>query len=394
MDGTELVLAPEDVDALVGCLAHLDEAQAAEVAVHWLANQASSARDEPLALANIAMRAAKVEPETVAPMMDGLEQMWLESGAAEAGDLDAVEAIGQTYRSVGNSEKANQWVMRAYGAVIGSEESRATVEIDQLTRLAVLMREQGLTDVGTGYTAFAAALGVKARDGTLEGRWFRMRNLAAPLGTVETRQILEEELLDAQGNPRQGVAQVLSWTYHHLGEIEAWKDMLDQKAAQTSGDAKALWLLARSYAQSTVLVEPNPLIGEKWLSQALAASATDTVRLLALDELARGYMMIQKHETAIGLLESVAGQIDTDEGRERFEALQARVQTSAVRAESHRIRDLAIREARAKTAWRSELERRLDRARSEGDAEAVGRYSRLLERSGAEGAGWSDPLLE
>jgi len=375
-----LLLEPEQVDRLVRCLAVLDEAQAGEVAVLWLTEKAPSAKEEPLALASVAMRGARIDPESVAPMIGDLEQAWLESGAEKAGELQTVRTIVETYRALDDPEKARQWVMRAYAAAVGSEENRAAVSVNHLAALAGLMRRHGLTAVGKGYPAFAAALAREGREESLKKGWFTTPYLAAPLGTVEARQILQEALLDPQGNPRQGVARVLSWAYRQQGDFEAWEDLLDQRTGQTSGDTKALWLLARAYAESTGLAEPNPLVGRKWLDQALAAARTDPVRLLALDELTRGYVKIQRHQTAIDLLESVAGQMGTEEGREHLEALQAQMETTAAEAEIRRTRDRAIREARVKAAWRAELESRLKRARARDDREAVERYGRLLER--------------
>jgi hypothetical protein len=375
-----LLLEPEEVNALVDCMAALDESQAAEVAVLWLQDQMASTESEPHALANVAMRAARIDPEAVTAMVADLEQRWLEARVDEAGDLRAIEAIAETYFAVGDPDKGREWIMRAYAALVGSEESRASVEVDQLASLAGLMQRHGLTGRGTGYAAFASALVVKACEDGLKSNWFRMQSLASLLCTVEARETLRDGLLDPAGSPRSGIAQLLSWAHRYQEDVHTWNEFLEGKVEQASGDAKALWLLARAYSESTVIAEPNPLAGQTWLNQALAASNTDSVRLLVLGELARGYVAIQKPEMAIDLLESATGQMSSEEGRGELEALQVRMETAAARAEIERTRDLAHRAARSKAVWRAELERRLERARAEGNDEAIARYSGLLEQ--------------
>ena len=239
--------------------------------------------------------------------------------------------------------------MRGYTALVGSEEARSTVTLGQLRDLAIFLDHHLLVGPGQGYPAFAAALARLARRGGLASGAHVV--LAFPLGTPEARRILAAELLDGQGDPRLGVAKVLSWAYRNAGELTAWRDSLDQNIAASQGDTKALWLAAKGYAVTLLPERPNLLRRKRWLNRALAAAGTEQGRLVVLGEFAEHYRRLGRPDVGAEMLESLQHQfsgealaavedlhqqLEREAERRRARAVRERIAAERSRARAHR----------------------------------------------------------
>jgi len=369
-------LDPSALAELVECIATLDESQAPQVAIPWLDNQKPSDEARPGDLARVVAATAKVAPDAVMSRMQAMEDIWQTSDIPERGDLDAVRAIAHAYYVLGEVEKGQEWLMRGYTSVVGSNEARSTISLDTLRSLGVILEEFGMTGKGRGYPAFAAALACKARE---TGFHTGLHDLfALPLGTDEARHLLEDELLDSVGTPRLDVAKILARAYRNAGKWHEWRDRVEERLAAASGNAslRAHWLLVRACTEAARSSPPNPMGGEEWLEQAFDMAQDAPTQFLALSERAHCYADTGKYDPATEIVDSASGQFQGTEWEDEVIALRQRVQEAQVHAE------LIAEEARRQVAFRhrQELRNRAEKARSRGDDGEVARYERLLDQ--------------
>ena len=287
--------------------------------------------------------------------------------------------MGNIWLAVPDKAKAQQWVMRGYELAFGTEESRASIDSNSLKFLGQYLDNVELTGEGKAYPAFAAVLAELAKKDELSpDKWWRYGYYAAPLGTPEMRNVLRAELTDANGAPRAAVAKVLAMAYRESGELKSWQGFLDERISSTSGDTKALWLLARSFAESIVPHEVSPLRGKQWLDQALASAESVGVRFEALSEIVNGYADIGKHDTGLQLLDSMSGQFSGTAGAEDVEALKESIKKAKIEYVAASKRYVEEMLAERERLTEAELQRRLDAAIKDDDEEAIRRYEQLL----------------
>ena len=79
-----------------------------------------------------------------------------------------------------------------------------------------------MTGKGKGYPGFAAAVARHLRQGS-DIPLSNCQAYALLLGTAESRQIVEDDLLDAQGNPRLAAVKILAGAYAMTGELPKWR---------------------------------------------------------------------------------------------------------------------------------------------------------------------------
>ena len=119
---------------------------------------------------------------------------------------------------------------------------------------------------------------------------------------------------------------------------------------------------------------PVAMRGKQWLDQALATAASTSCQLVVLNELANAHAAAGQPATALALLED-AGRKFTDV---RDLAAVAALRRGIEQGQSEDKREKLYAELRAMESYRDELRRRLAEAKSNGDAEAVRRYEKLL----------------
>ena len=393
-DATLAQMPSGEIRSLADSLSTMDGYQAAKLALKWFEThsnwQAAPARD----LVGLAFVAVQGDKKATAPLMDDLEQAWLAAESRQPLDLSAIYRVMRTWSRVGDDEMARAWVMRAYAVRVGTDEGRNSVDLVSLGRLADFMRMVGLTGKGKGYPAFAAALARHARAGTLAAGLARYAPrtywapcdpelLALPLGTPESRVVLQDDLVDGNGNPRLGVAKVLAWAYRNTGETDQWLAFLGEKTARTDGDAKALWCVAKAYADPLVPTRPNARRMKKGLDSALAAAATDQGRLIVLREYVDHYKGLDRPTVAADLLESIRGQFG-EESLAAIDAMQEELRREEVARKASAAQHQAAVEAAHKRARLKYALRRLSRAQAAGDSERVAQLEAAIEKLEAE----------
>jgi len=249
------------------------------------------------------------------------------------------------------------------------------------------MSQVRLTQPGTSYPAYAMALARLAKEGKLpetEPKW--IVQWSVPLGTPETQQTVQAELVDGQGIPRLVVTEILARAFRKTGKLDEWRGFLDGKVAAEglSGDVKACWLLARGYVESIAKAHtPHiryPLIGREWLDQALAAAESPSLRFRAVGEIVRGYAAIGRHDQGLAVLDSVAGQFaDTDAAKD-VNVLRKEIERAKVDHLAALARYKAEHAQRIAKARQRELKRRLAKARARGRRDMIERYEKLLQQ--------------
>jgi hypothetical protein len=349
-----------DAGCLLAALGGLGDSQVPAVAWIWLqhtSDMGSSARQ----LTEISHLAAgyggssQDKAAVVAKLETALEAAGGTYSPARQGEWLGVV---KTLVELGEIDKAKQWAMAGYQAALGSDEARAAADAQTLSWAANLLSTASMMD--QGYVAYAQVLARLAHEGKLGDSLAAMVDSGGPLGTPETRSIVEAEVADPNGCARLAVAGILSRAYRGTNELAAWKAKLDQRiaAAGDTGDLKAGWLLARAYAETLTQVHPYPLRGKDLLNQALAAAQSPSLRFQAVKALVDGYAAIDRHDQGVALLDSVAGQFDGTEMTSAVQKLRQDTLNGKQQMEQGLLVSKAAQESRNLRAWQDEMSRR------------------------------------
>jgi hypothetical protein len=210
---------------------------------------------------------------------------------------------------------AKVWAMNAYDAAVGSEESRAQMDLWTLGQVAETLSATGQIEEGKGYPAYVAAVVSLARKGGLttsaagdnEALWF----LSIPLCSVEARDAVKSELSDPSDHVNVSLAKILTWSYFKADKLDDWKQFLASKIAAEGGnaDAKARWLIGRGLAEAMDESGEamSPQKGLPYFRQAFEAAAADLVRIEALRYVAYAYAAAGPYDEGRSFL-AMAGQ--------------------------------------------------------------------------------------
>ncbi len=194
--------------------------------------------------------------------------------------------------------------------------------------------------------------------------------MSSLLCTPESRQLLQDELIDNQGNPRLAAAKILAWAYRDVGQLKDWRKLVDDKIAASQGDSKALWLAVKAYSDTLVTQPPNPLARKPGLDQALAAAASDPVKMAVLGELVELYKEAKREAAAADLLDSVKSQVGGDTAKS-IEGLQAQLRHDDAEHKAADARVQAARTVLQKEAQLQMLRKSLKQAQTAGDTGAA-----------------------
>jgi hypothetical protein len=379
-DDAMAAMKAAEFDALVKSVAALDKKEAAGLVLSWLRlKEGQVARQAaPAALAVLVLLLAEQDPEPLKPLMDAIEQHFLAADGRKPLNLVTIWHLMRIQFAVGNPDKAQAWVRRTYAVRLGTQAARNSIDPATLEGLAGLMVSAGLTGKGKGYVEFAAALATRAREGNLASG---SEELAAPLGTPEARQILEDALIvfvNSQENPRLGVAKTLAWAYRNVGELDAWRQFLEGKVGSSEGDTKALWLAAKAYTMTLLPDPPNPLRRKQGLEDALAAALSEPVRLTVLREFADYYRAISRPAVGALMLQSLKHQF-SGEAAETIGALQAGLQDAEAARQAGDTRAQSAAEVVRSGAQLKYYQACLEQVRTEGEQEEVARLQEAIQ---------------
>lgn len=369
-------LSREDRRALSEALRELgDKASAAQCAREWLAENQEDFAGQPLGdLVALVAIAAQGDRSQVVPLMEKIDALCLAQASAGQLPPGGFSTVARAWASVDDSGKARAWALRAYNVAVGSEQARADADVRTLNAVVGTMHHVGLLDRNSEeYPAFAEVAARLGREGKLADLEYSSGPYAhwgMLLQMPQSRQTLEAALVDDQGAPRLPVAKILAWAYRKADMSEAWRNKIDEKlAAATAPDTKALWMLVRAY------MEKQP-----WLDQALATAESESCRLCVLRELVAAHTAETRHDQALSLIDSLAGQFSAQESVAVLDALRQRVEQDRTEALARRVRRNAARQRKTTQVMRQELLRRLAVAEKKGNREETARLRQLVEQ--------------
>jgi|WetSurMetagenome_2_1015567.scaffolds.fasta_scaffold09763_3 hypothetical protein len=297
-----------DLRDLAAAISVVDEKAAAALALACISDPA---KQPNLIAADLAVLSWYAVPgtdrQTMTGVMTNLDKAWQASDAKTPLEVATVSQIARSWRMAGNAAKAEEWALRTYGARVGSETARQATDLPTLRQVADCVLQYAPPSAGRQYVGFSAALSQKigqgaaipAADASVYG---------AAMATPDAQQALRADLVDKQGRPNLAVARVLSWAALSSDTTTAWRTQADEQVTGASGDAKALWLVVRAYAQSVNSNGFNAVAGKPILDKALAAAATDGTRLTVLREIADYHRAMLSPGTAATIVASIKGQ--------------------------------------------------------------------------------------
>lgn len=144
------------------------------------------------------------------------------------------------------------------------------------------------------------------------------------------------------------------------------------------GDVLVTWLVAQSFAKGVIRSYLQPLAGFSELESAYVAAASTDYRFWALQEMVARLSSVDRGAEAKRMIQERGGQFAAAAQQQALASWTAKADELTAR---YRQRD-TTETASIRTAYRTELERRRQRAADRGDAVAVQRYTDQLSRLG------------
>jgi len=355
-----LELTPKESVSLVKTLTYLGDPNAALYARAWLdRNRDQLAASPPDYGCYMVATAARAGGPAVKALLKEADAVYRQRLQEDQVSVDEAVALGWAWLVARDKAKADDWAMQAHNLSVGSEELRQSAGFREVNRVAHLFyaawmaHEPGRIVPDKGYVGFASAAAELARQGALDDgmTWQQCRSWGAMLGTAETREILKAALADPAGQPRLAVARIVAWACARNGELDAWREYLDGRIDAASGDTKARWLLARAEAEAVRSPRYLAIRGRPWMSQALAAAASEACRVEALARLVLANADAGRFDLAESLLESVRDQFSAECQALELAPLAIRVDDLRNRAMAERI-EAAQRVAERRARYR------------------------------------------
>ena len=317
-------LAVNEMLGMTEAIKHLGVTSAAgQLALAWLSDEKTRNTCQPDDWGMAAEIAAHNDPAATAALMGQLEPAWLAALAAGHMSWQNVEMVARAWNMAGQQPKAQEWAVRTYAAAVANPEPS---EAEQLKRMDKVFEVFALVKLtGEGDTAIAGYLADLAKRGVLNDSLGNPPTLASGVATLEARSTLEAQLKDSNGAPRLMVAKILSWSNAKAGQLDTWKASLDTSVKFTAGDTRALWLLARAYAEGVGSAPYNPGAGRQWYEEAQAADVSEPAKVQVLLEVARAMSAVKMYKQALATLQSAGGQITSEQSAALLNALHQEI---------------------------------------------------------------------
>lgn len=294
-------------------------------------------------------------------------------------------AVKKAWLSLGRGDLAEKWAVREYIAFLGSDRGRMMIDPRNLTTIADLLSGAGLARKDRTYPEYLVAVLRLVESGQLESLSAEnLRRLSAPLGSEESRKMLKAALANPDGNPRREVLTLLAWSYQNTGEGDKWRDYASSLVAADGmkADANSRWMLAIARTQGAIQNAPTPDL--VWLNRALSTAESPALRLEALREVVRSYVLLAKYPSALEALdEGAAGLAQNDAAV--VASLREEVLAAQKAFEAQRLQGKAVQEKQLSDARLQELGRRLIAAKRRKDAVEVRRLEQIIEQTASGG---------
>lgn len=179
-------------------------------------------------------------------------------------------------------------------------------------------------------------------------------------------------LLTTSGGAAAMVAQGLGQAFKDAEKLDAWSGRVDQALHDAGfkslpGDKRAAWFLARAYIDEIQgEITASPLLGLKWVEQAMGAAESEPLRLACVRWIFVRRLAVQQFAEAEGMIKSVGGQFQSPLGKSTLASLNAAL-TPAKQAEEWRQNQLAAASQIAQLEGQLQsLQRTLEDAKKKG----------------------------
>ena len=298
-------LSADDFIAYVEALWCADGDECRKLIGAWFASEAAWAKSTAKQLAHLAALAAKIRPRELIdyPLshdtlnrLAALIQGEIDEGAA---DFEMLADMAKAWLGVYHGPNAQVWAAKACDLVLGTPAKRAAVAFNDARAVAELLKQTGTMSNVVASTQLAnAAVSLAARGQFILGPGDAER--FAPAATTTEGKALLMAALNV--GPDLGLAKVVGSGCRMHGSLLAWKADLNNRIAGSSGDTKALWLLARGHMDAYLVTPANTLRRFAWIKQAEKHGQSDVGKRMAVRERANFYRERQRPQLALKLL--------------------------------------------------------------------------------------------
>ena len=298
-------LSAEDFITYAGALWCADGDECRKLIGSWFASETAWAKSTAKQLARLAALAAKIRPRELIdyPLshetldrLTALIQGELDNGTA---DFETLSNITKAWMGAYHGPNAQIWAIKACDLVLGTPGKRAAVAFNDARAGAELLKQTGtFTDKTASVQLANAAVSLAARGQFILGPGDAER--FAPAATTKDGKAILMAALNA--GPDLGLAKVIGSGCRTHKALHAWKADLNGRIVGSSGDAKALWLLARGHMDAYLVTPANTLRRFAWVKQAEKHAENDAGKRMAVRERANFYRERQRPQLALKLL--------------------------------------------------------------------------------------------
>ena len=189
----------------------IDRAAGAHVAATWLKRTSANTRgniSEWSTLVVLSLEDLSMSRTELQGLLVDLEVAVAAAAKDPLSPTDRAFFFAQSWGRAGNLEKSAAWARKFYDLIMGTDGTQKGAPLAQLFRVSEAMYYAGLATPDKSYPAFASALALMARNGQLVTD--EPVGLSIMLGGDASKQMLRNELLDGNSQPRLAIGEVLA----------------------------------------------------------------------------------------------------------------------------------------------------------------------------------------
>lgn len=286
--------------------------------------------------------------------------------------------IASKYMKQGELGEARVWIKRLYDRLVAAE----TLDVNRVGAIADLMESASMLNKGQRYPELAAHIVALAKagkfytddGGKLSGKGWKRRHIAYAINVKADRDLLEAELLDADGIVRIEVAHLLAWAYWRAGELDQWASKVNTMLGEVPGDEpdkKAALLIARGQVEFLKINRQNPLGAKARVDEAFGIAVSESMRLQVLKQYAWMYQARGLHSQLASQLMGLRHQFQEEGNLQSIDRMVAIAQGLAYQTTSDLEISRNIAYQRMVRAKMAQVENAIKTAQQAEDAEQV-----------------------
>lgn len=372
-------MAIGDVRRLVRTVAGVDTNLGQSIAHRYLttANLSKQPMGTLYTLGKSAIQTNELTESDRTAVGEAIESAWVSQDEATTFSVEETLRLSSFWDMVGDENKKDHWLSQGYERGVGTESARKQIDLENLQVLAFYMIRYEKTRSKTEFESFAHAIVEAAQANTLKDAP-KPDYLGYVVDAPASRKIVEKALVDEQGQVRPSIARVLTHTYLKNGKLKDWQKTLDTLNDNASGDAKAVGLLSRAYAQA-----PSDRVApiqqqRTMLDEALASAESAPVRIQVLGQYKTYFDALKRPELTLAMLNRQRDQFkdsSIDAFASLYKQVELQVEKKRIRDEASRQRETRAHNERAINSLRDSMRR----AKLDGDTRSFARLQNRLD---------------